>query len=27
KEGQRVNVKVLAVDRQGKISLSIRDAE
>lgn len=27
KEGQRVKVKVLAIDRQGKISLSIRDAE
>jgi polyribonucleotide nucleotidyltransferase len=26
-EGQKVNVKVLAIDRQGKISLSIRDAE
>ena len=27
KEGQQVKVKVLAIDRQGKISLSIRDAE
>lgn len=27
KEGQKVKVKVLAIDRQGKISLSIRDAE
>ena len=27
KEGEKVKVKVLAVDRQGKISLSIRDAE
>lgn len=27
KEGQSVKVKVLAIDRQGKISLSIRDAE
>lgn len=27
KEGQKVRVKVLAIDRQGKISLSIRDAE
>jgi len=26
-EGQKVKVKVLAIDRQGKISLSIRDAE
>ncbi|MCX7632336.1 MAG: polyribonucleotide nucleotidyltransferase [Turneriella sp.] len=27
KEGQKVKVKVLAIDRQGKISLSIRDAD